>query len=111
MEIPRKLTNDEIDSIINNMRFSKVQNTPVQDNVLNIHKIKTKRKLEKIEIKPSKIIALKKAILDQFYKSLIACGEAVGVNAAQCIGEPTTQLCVRGTEGVQIAYLVEAFLF
>lgn len=107
MEIPRKLTNDEIDSIINNMRFSKVQNTPVQDNVLNIHKIKTKRKLEKIEIKPSKIIALKKAILDQFYKSLIACGEAVGVNAAQCIGEPTTQLCVRGTEGVQIAYLVE----
>jgi len=88
---PRELTNDEILNITNGLRFA-VTHTPIQENIVYIHREKTNRKLKKITIKPSKIPELKKVILQQFYSSIVAPGEAVGVNAAQCIGEPTTQM-------------------
>nr|QBK87942.1 MAG: DNA-directed RNA polymerase subunit alpha [Marseillevirus LCMAC202] len=87
---PRKLQSEEIENIVVGLRFA-VIHTPVQENSIYIHHEKTRRKLAQISIKPSKIPELKKTILQQFYSSVIAPGEAVGVNAAQCIGEPTTQ--------------------
>ena len=89
-EVPRKLTDEEITSIVNGLLFSHDAN-PVQDNLTHIHREKTRKKLQTIKIKASKIPDLKKVIFKQFYSSVIAPGEAVGVNAAQCIGEPTTQ--------------------
>ena len=57
-----------------------------------IHRDKTRRKLATKKVRPSKIGELRRLILRQFYESVVAPGEAVGVNAAQCIGEPTTQM-------------------
>nr|QBK87407.1 MAG: DNA-directed RNA polymerase subunit alpha [Marseillevirus LCMAC201] len=88
---PRKLKQEDIENIVTSLRFS-VTHNPVQENIIYIHREKTRRKLAKTIIRPSKIPELKKIILQQFYTSVIAPGEAVGVNAAQCIGEPTTQL-------------------
>lgn len=88
---PRLLTEDEINSITKQLRFGLAQN-PVQENIISIHREKTTRKLKTVEIRPSKIADLKRGIVQQFYSSVIAPGEAVGVNAAQCIGEPTTQM-------------------
>ncbi len=90
-ETPRKLNSEEIDGIVNGIRFG-VTHNPVQENIIGIHREKTRKKLGEIKILATKIPELKKFILQQFYSSIIAYGEAVGVNAAQCIGEPTTQL-------------------
>jgi len=87
----RNLTTAEINDIVREMRLG-FEHTPVQENIIFIHTDKTRKKLEKIKIKESKIQELKKQILYHFYRSIISSGEAVGVNAAQCIGEPTTQL-------------------
>jgi DNA-directed RNA polymerase beta' subunit len=90
-DIPRSLTPEEINNITSTLKFNHEQ-TIVQDNLIEIHRKKTAEKLAKIKIKPSKIQQLRQIIIEQFYKSMIATGEAVGINAAQCIGEPTTQL-------------------
>lgn len=90
-EEPRFLTQKEIDEIVNSLCFNNRQ-TLVQDKLLCIHKTKTRDKLQTIKIKPTKIPILKNKILQQFFSSIVATGEPVGVNAAQCIGEPTTQL-------------------
>jgi DNA-directed RNA polymerase beta' subunit len=90
-DIPRSLTLEEIDSIISNLKFNN-EHTIIQDNLINIHREKTTQKLKTIKIKASKIQQLRQTIIEQFFKSMIATGEAVGINAAQCIGEPTTQL-------------------
>jgi len=88
---PRLLISTEIENIVAGLQFAPKHN-PIQENIINIHKEKTRRKLLTISIRPSKILELKKDILKAFYKSVIATGEAVGVNAAQSIGEPTTQM-------------------
>lgn len=88
---PRLLTKDEITDIINSLHLYAKDYDPVQENVLFIHKDKTRKKLETIKIKPNKIPDLKKIITTQFYKSIVSAGEAAGVNAAQCISEPVTQ--------------------
>jgi DNA-directed RNA polymerase II subunit RPB1 len=88
---PRNLTTDEVEGIAGAIRFGVVHN-PVQENIINRHREKLRRKLLTVQVRPSKIPELKKIIIQQFYSSVIACGEAVGVNAAQCIGEPTTQM-------------------
>lgn len=88
--VPRALTKVEITSIVDSLSFGG-DPTPVQENLLEIHRDKTRKKLNTIKIYPSKIPELKKLIIKHFYSSVIAPGEAVGVNAAQCIGEPTTQ--------------------
>lgn len=96
---PRSLESEEIDNIVNGLRFG-LKHSPVQENIINIHREKTRRKLITIKIRPSKIAELKKIIHQHFYTSVIAPGEAIGVNAAQCIGEPTTQMSTLGTERV-----------
>ncbi len=96
---PRNLTTDELEGIVGAIRFGVVHN-PVQENIIYRHREKLRRKLSAAQVRPSKIPELKKIILQQFYSSVIACGEAVGVNAAQCIGEPTTQMCNVSTDQV-----------
>lgn len=88
---PRSLTSDEVASIIESIHFGGGPITPIQENLLAIHRDKTRKKLLLIKIKPSKVSDLKRIIQQRFYSSIVAQGEAVGVNAAQCIGEPTTQ--------------------
>jgi len=88
---PRALYPHEINDIINGIRFGK-SHTKIQENIINIHREQTKCSLDRQKIRPSKIPELKKIILTQFYSSVVVYGEAVGVNAAQCIGEPTTQM-------------------
>lgn len=88
---PRKLTSTEISDITNSLTLSRTP-TAVQMNIINIHREKLATKLATVKILPAKIPELKNTILKQFYKSIVAPGEAVGVNAAQNIGEPTTQL-------------------
>jgi len=90
-DTPRKLTNSEINSIVNGITMGNFSN-PIIDNTLHIHREKTRKKLETVKIRPSKISELSTTIIDTFFNSLISNGEAVGVNAAQCIGEPTTQM-------------------
>ena len=93
MEQLRKLTDDEINDIIKELKFFNNDfNPPVIQNILDVHKRKTKYALQKELIYPSRIPDLKKLIIKNFYYSLVANGEAVGVNAAQSIAEPTTQL-------------------
>jgi DNA-directed RNA polymerase II subunit RPB1 len=87
----RSLTDSEIDDIVNSLKFSNDHN-PVQENIIYIHREKTRRKLKTIKIKENKINDLKNTIIKQFYMAIISPGEAVGVNAAQCISEPTTQM-------------------
>lgn len=98
-ESPRSLTDDEINNIINAIRFSTDPN-PVQKHILKIHHEKISKKLKTVKILPSKINELKKIIVNEFYKSVVPYGEAVGVNSSQCIGEPVTQLSTVKTDRV-----------
>lgn len=88
---PRHLTKEEIDTIVNSLCYSYDHN-PVQENLINIQRTKTRCALEKEKIKPSKIPELSRIIKREFFKSLVAPGEAVGVNSSQNIGEPTMQM-------------------
>jgi len=49
------------------------------------------KKLSTTKLAPDKFPIFKKIIIEQFFKSIVAPGEAVGTNAAQNISEPTTQ--------------------
>lgn len=86
----RKLTKKEIDDIVYSLKFFEKNPEPLEES-LKRHRDSLRKKLEKIEIDPTKIPKLKEKIIDSFYRSIVAPGEAVGVNAAQCIGEPITQ--------------------
>lgn len=88
---PRHLTKKELDTIVDGLYYSHDHN-PVEKNLINIQRIKTRRALEKEQIKPSKIPELTRTIQREFFKSLVAPGEAVGVNSSQNIGEPTMQM-------------------
>jgi len=86
-----RLTIEEVEDVVRGIRFGFTHNK-IQENIIQRHREKTRRKLLSITTRPSKLPELKKIILQQFYSSVVASGEAVGVNAAQCIGEPTTQM-------------------
>jgi DNA-directed RNA polymerase II subunit RPB1 len=86
----RSLTNEEIENIVSGLRFA-VKHTKVQEHLLEIHKSKTRTKLKQIKVKETKIQELKMGIINNFYASICSPYESIGVNASQCIGEPTTQ--------------------
>ena len=58
------------------------------------------KQLSEIEIYPSKIPKLKQLIQKHYYQSQIEPGQAVGVDDALAIGEPTTQLSEHKDEKV-----------
>lgn len=87
---PIPLTNEQIQDIVSNIKFMNTKN----DYILSIEareKQKLENQLRNIQIKPSVFQEFKNQILSHFYKTIISAGEAVGVNASQCIGEPVTQ--------------------
>ena len=86
---PRKLKSAEISDICNAINIE--NSNMCLDNVLRIHRDKLKAKLQTIKIVPNRIPDLKREIITMFYKSIVECGDAIGVNAGQCIGEPATQ--------------------
>jgi DNA-directed RNA polymerase II subunit RPB1 len=90
LTMARKLTKKEINLILNDLQFFKDNPEPLQ-NCLDKHKIALTDQLSKIIIPPENIEKLKQKIVKSFYQSIVAPGEAVGVNAAQCIAEPITQ--------------------
>lgn len=89
-ERKRKLTSDEIDDILNNIMFIIKKNEYIEY-IEKREKQKLTNQLKEIKIYPSKYIQFKEKVLTQFYKTIVPPGESVGVNSAQCIGEPVTQ--------------------
>lgn len=87
----RQLTENEINDIVMSIHYGNLD-TEVLNNTLNQHRTKLRNKLQTITIKPEKIPELKNRIIKQFFISVINTGEAVGVNSAQCISEPSTQM-------------------
>lgn len=91
--VRRKLYGDEIDSILSRLRlrFDGKPHNEVEESIVTRHRESLRRELELVTILDTKIRELGDTIVDSFFKSLITPGEAVGVIAAQSIGEPTTQ--------------------
>jgi DNA-directed RNA polymerase beta' subunit len=90
--LPRPLTSEEIETLCSRLKLRWVgEHTEIEESILEFHRNNVRVGLAKERVKPSKIPALMDIIVEKFYKSLITPGEAVGVIAAQSIGEPTTQ--------------------
>jgi DNA-directed RNA polymerase II subunit RPB1 len=86
----RNLTEKEINDIVNSLTFFSENPEPLE-NVLQKHKNFIRKNLLRVRIDANQIPKLKETIIKAFYQSIISPGEAVGVNAAQCIAEPITQ--------------------
>lgn len=86
----RKLKEDEIQDILDSINFLQDNPEPLEI-CLQKHKSVLKKQLESVVISPDKIEKLKEKIVNSFYQSVVSPGEAVGINAAQCISEPITQ--------------------
>jgi DNA-directed RNA polymerase II subunit RPB1 len=89
---PRALTEDEIAPILAGLKLKwNGEHTDVDNAVLARHRSNLRQDLVKARVKPSKIAKMTQSIWTNFYRALVTPGDAVGVNAAQSIGEPTTQ--------------------
>jgi DNA-directed RNA polymerase II subunit RPB1 len=86
----RHLTQDEINDIVSSLNFFSENHEPLE-NILQKHRKFIRDSLSKVKLTDENIPKLKEKIVNSFYQSVIQPGEAVGVNAAQCIGEPITQ--------------------
>lgn len=58
-----------------------------------------RNKLAKLKVDDEKLDVLEKRIRDKYYRSQMESGSSVGVKAALCIGEPTTQLVLNSVLG------------
>jgi len=88
----RRLTNIEIKSILKQITEFRHAPKAVQTSIITNLRKKIKSDLEKIEIYPSIIPKLIKAVRDQFRQSIVSPGKAVGIVMAQSIGERQTQM-------------------
>jgi len=85
------LTTEQIQDILSNIRLKHESYlVPIYVSIENIRN-NLAESLKQIKLIPNQFETFKKIIVQQFYKSLVAPGEAVGINAAQNISEPTTQ--------------------
>jgi len=91
MDKKRRLTRQEIDDVLAFILPNPHLPPETAKSLLEITKSKIVRQLEKIEIYPKMISALKKEIRKQYSSSLIQAGECVGIITAQSIGERQTQ--------------------
>lgn len=87
----RKLTDNEINSILNNISANK--SLPNDTYIGATKKIRNdlRQQLLDVKIYPEMIPELKNNILKQYNKTLVSPGESVGVIMAQSIGESQTQ--------------------
>ena len=90
-ENKRKLTKDEKYDITDFLEVDPTMDWETSIEVLQNIRNDIFKQLEDIEIYPSKISKLKEIIKRNYYSSQIQPGQAVGVDAALAIGEPTTQ--------------------
>ena len=90
-EKPRYLTSEEIDDIVSVIPRISAATKEISDHNTEQLKEIERRRLRRQLISPTAIPKLKKIYINQFYKSLVSAGEAVGVVASEAIGGPTTQ--------------------
>ena len=88
---PRKLTNNEIEEIVNNLPEINSNIIEVKENITNQFRKLIRYQLEEIEIVPIGIKDLKTAIYNKFLTSFSEIGAAVGLMASESFGEPITQ--------------------
>lgn len=87
----RKLTNEEIDYILSDIRVTPNIPSSIQACISEELKKDVKVQLSEELVFPDIIPELKKEITESYYRSLIDAGESVGILAAQSIGEKQTQ--------------------
>lgn len=88
----RRLTEDEMYDICDFIKIDPEKDWETSVAVANNVRDGIIKQLQGIELYPSKIPQLKKKIEEYYHQSRIDPGQAVGVDAALGIGEPTTQL-------------------
>jgi len=89
-DTPVLLTQEQIEQIISKCIY-RTQQSDVLNNILTEQHDKLRNTLSTVKLKPSKFEIFKQEIINQFHRTIVSPGEAVGVNSAQCIGEPVTQ--------------------
>lgn len=100
----RKLKPNEIQDILDGLGSSfQVFCQPLKETILEHHKEKLRKQLEKIEVYPEVIGQLRQEIHNNFYKSMAQPGENVGVLCAQSIGEKQTQSTLNSFHAAGIA--------
>jgi DNA-directed RNA polymerase beta' subunit len=98
----RKLTEEEIQSIVGTIRFHGFSETLTQS-ILTHHQEKLRQQLREIEIYPEMMDTLRQEIHENFNRSLAQPGENVGVLCAQSIGEKQTQSTLNSFHAAGIA--------
>ena len=88
----RKLTQVEIKSICKQINHFKYTPSPIRTSILNKLRRGLTQQLKKVEVYPSIVPELIKAVKKEFFATIACPGEAVGVVMAQSIGERQTQM-------------------
>lgn len=89
---PRRLTRYEIDSILDSLPQVRSALKGLSIEARKSMQEKMRYTLQEIEICPSGIPELKQSIVIQFNKSQVDAGSAVGINAADALGEQVSQM-------------------
>ena len=91
-EVPRLLTNDEIESILSRLAPPQIMSSELREHVHKEIKIKYKYQLELIKLKPSKIDKLGDYIANKSKRSFYQPGAPIGFNVSESVSQPATQL-------------------
>lgn len=97
---PRRLTRDEIDDILTSLPEVRSALKSLSIQARKSMQDKMRSTLEEIKICPSGISELKQTIVIQFNKSQIDPGSAVGINAADALGEQVSQMTMNSFHSV-----------
>lgn len=90
--VKRHLTAREIQTILNRIPNVKAAVAKIAAYETSQVKEKLRNQLREIMIYPANIPSLSGIILNQFFRSLIPAGEAIGPSTSEGIGGPTTQM-------------------
>ena len=87
----RKLSKNEIEDLLNFIKPNPQIPPCTAESIVENHKIKLRKQLNKIQIYPKNIPNLKKELIRIFFDCQISPGESIGILCAQSIGEKNTQ--------------------
>ena len=100
----RHLTKEEIAKIVEDLgKDITVSSTRMKEEMLSRHQKQVQAQLEEIEVYPEVIPELSREIHSNFYSTMVAPGENVGVLCAQSIGEKQTQSTLNSFHAAGIA--------
>jgi len=100
----RPLTDEEIRQILEGLGDGvHFASGPIRDHVITTHKKQLEAQLRAIELFPEMIPDMRRIIHEEFFTSLAAPGENVGVLCAQSIGEKQTQSTLNSFHAAGIA--------